>query len=280
MLGAIIGDIAGSTFEFNNTKDYNFPLFDEESNFTDDSICSVAVAEWLVEDPALSHEVLEQKFVELANDYPCPMGGYGGGFHTWLFHPEYLQRYDGLALDGERVPYNSWGNGSAMRVSAVGWMFDTLWQTENAAEISASITHNHPEGIKGAQATAAAIFMARTGSTKEEIRKYIEERYGYDLHRTCDEIRPDYDFDGSCQGTVPEAMIAFLDSHDFEDAIRLAVSLGGDSDTLACITGGIAEAFYKQIPSDLAGDALTLLPPRFIMVMNEMREKGHYIKTY
>jgi ADP-ribosylglycohydrolase len=280
MLGAIIGDIAGSTFEFNNTKDYNFPLFDEESNFTDDSICSVAVAEWLVEDPALSHEVLEQKFVELANDYPCPMGGYGGGFHTWLFHPEYLQRYDGLALDGERVPYNSWGNGSAMRVSAVGWMFDTLWQTENAAEISASITHNHPEGIKGAQATAAAIFMARTGSTKEEIRKYIEERYGYDLHRTCDEIRPDYDFDGSCQGTVPEAMIAFLDSHDFEDAIRLAVSLGGDSDTLACITGGIAEAFYKQIPSDLAGDALTLLPSRFIKVMNEMREKGHYIKTY
>lgn len=280
MLGAIIGDIAGSTFEFNNTKDYNFPLFDEESNFTDDSICSVAVAEWLVEDPNLSHEVLEQKFVELANDYPCPMGGYGGGFHTWLFHPEYLQRYDGLALDGERVPYNSWGNGSAMRVSAVGWMFDTLWQTENAAEISASITHNHPEGIKGAQATAAAIFMARTGSTKEEIRKYIEEKYGYDLHRTCDEIRPDYDFDGSCQGTVPEAMIAFLDSHDFEDAIRLAVSLGGDSDTLACITGGVAEAFYKQIPSDLAGDALTLLPPRFIMVMNEMREKGHYIKTY
>ncbi len=280
MLGAIIGDIAGSTFEFNNTKDYNFPLFDEESNYTDDSICSVAVAEWLLDDPELSHEVLEQKFVEFANEYPCPMGGYGGGFRTWLFYPECLRSYDGFASGGERVPYNSWGNGSAMRVSAVGWMFDTLWQTENAAEISASITHNHPEGIKGAQATAAAIFMARTGSTKEEIRKYIEDTYGYDLHRTCDEIRPYYEFDGSCQGTVPEAIIAFLDSHDFEDAIRLAVSLGGDSDTLACITGGIAEAFYRQIPSDLAGDALNLLPSRFVEVLIRLREHGHYVKTY
>lgn len=280
MLGAIIGDIAGSTFEFYNTKDYNFPLFDVESNYTDDSICSIAVAEWLLDDPTLSHEVLEQKFVEIANEYPCPMGGYGGGFRTWLFYPEFLRSFDGLATCGERVPYNSWGNGSAMRVSAVGWMFDTLWQTENAAEISASITHNHPEGIKGAQATAAAIFMARTGSSKEEIRKYIEEKYGYDLHRTCDEIRPDYSFDGSCQGTVPEAMIAFLDSHDFEDAIRLAVSLGGDSDTLACITGGIAEAFYRQIPSDLAGDALNLLPPRFIEVLDRLRQEGHYITTY
>jgi len=159
-------------------------------------------------------------------------------------------------------------------------MFDTLWQTENAAEISASITHNHPEGIKGAQATAAAIFMARTGSTKEEIRKYIEDKYGYDLHRTCDEIRPYYHFDGSCQGTVPEAMIAFLDSRDFEDAIRLAVSLGGDSDTLACITGGIAEAFYRQIPPDLAGDALDLLPSKFVEVLIRMREQGHYVRIY
>ena len=159
-------------------------------------------------------------------------------------------------------------------------MFDTLWQTENAAEISASITHNHPEGIKGAQATAAAIFMARTGSTKEEIRKYIEEKYGYDLHRTCDDIRPTYYFNGSCQGTVPEAIVAFLDSRDYEDAIRLAVTLGGDSDTIACITGGIAEAFYKEIPSDLAGDALDKLPSRFIEVIGRLQEKGHYIKTF
>ena len=280
MLGAIIGDIAGSTFEFNNTHDYNFPLFDEESNFTDDSICTVAVAEWLLDDPDLSHEVLEQKLVEFANEFPCPMGGYGGGFRTWLFHPECLKDYNGFYTGGERVPYGSWGNGSAMRVSAVGWMFDTLWQTENAAEISASITHNHPEGIKGAQATAAAIFMARTGSTKEEIRKYIEEKYGYDLHRTCDEIRPTYHFNGSCQGTVPEAIIAFLDSRDYEDAIRLAVTLGGDSDTLACITGGIAEAFYKEIPSDLAGDALDKLPPRFVEVIGRLQESGHYIKTF
>ena len=208
------------------------------------------------------------------------MGGYGGGFRTWLFYPERLKDYRGFYTGGERVPYNSWGNGSAMRASAVGWMFDTLWQTENAAEISASITHNHPEGIKGAQATAAAIFMARTGSTKEEIRKYIEEKYGYELHRTCDDIRPTYYFNGSCQGTVPEAIIAFLDSHDFVDAIRLAVSLGGDSDTLACITGGIAEAFYKEIPSDLAGDALDKLPPRFIEVIGRLQEEGHYIKTF
>lgn len=272
MLGAIIGDIAGSTFEFDNTKDYNFPLFAGESNFTDDTICTIAVAEWLLEDKEnLSHEVLEQKFVELANEYTCPMGGYGGGFRTWLFHPEYLRSYDGRPSGGERIPYNSWGNGSAMRVAAVGWMFDTLWQTENAAEISANITHNHPEGVKGAQATAAAIFMGRTGSSKEEIRDYIEKTYGYDLHRTCDDIRPYYTFDGSCQGTVPEAIIAFLDSKDFEDAIRLAVSLGGDSDTLACITGGIAEAYYKEIPADLAGDALELLPERFKEVINQVK---------
>ena len=243
MLGAIIGDIAGSTFEFCNTHDYNFPLFDLFSNFTDDSICTVAVAEWLLDDPNLSHKVLEQKLVEFANEFPCPMGGYGGGFRTWLFYPEQLKDYRGFYTGGERVPYNSWGNGSAMRVSAVGWMFDTLWQTENAAEISASITHNHPEGIKGAQATAAAIFMARTGSTKEEIRKYIEEKYGYDLHRTCDDIRPTYYFNGSCQGTV-------------------------------------AEAFYKEIPSDLAGDALDKLPSRFIEVIGRLQEKGHYIKTF
>lgn len=280
MLGAIIGDIAGSTFEFCNTHDYNFPLFDLFSNFTDDSICTVAVAEWLLDDPNLSHAVLEQKLVEFANEFPCPMGGYGGGFRTWLFYPEQLKDYRGFYTGGERVPYNSWGNGSAMRVSAVGWMFDTLWQTENAAEISASITHNHPEGIKGAQATAAAIFMARTGSTKEEIRKYIEEKYGYDLHRTCDDIRPTYYFNGSCQGTVPEAIVAFLDSRDYKDAIRLAVTLGGDSDTIACITGGIAEAFYKEIPSDLAGDALDKLPSRFIEVIGRLQEKGHYIKTF
>ena len=166
-----------------------------------------------------------------------------------------------------------------MRVSAVGWMFDTLADTERAAERSASITHNHPEGIKGAQATAAAIFLARTGSTKEDIRKYIEEKFGYNLHRTCDDIRPTYHFDSSCQGTVPEAIVAFLDSRDFEDAIRLAVSLGGDSDTLACITGGIAEAFYQKIPAKLAAP-VALLPSRFIKAMDGLRTKGHYLTTY
>ena len=155
-------------------------------------------------------------------------------------------------------------------------MFDTLWQTENAAEISASITHNHPEGIKGAQATAAAIFMARTGSTKEEIRKYIEEKYGYELHRTCDDIRPTYYFNGSCQGTVPEAIIAFLDSSDFENAIRLAVSLGGDSDTLACITGGIAEAYYKEIPEEIVRQMWQRLPECFRQTLKEMQSKFGY----
>ena len=276
MLGAIIGDIVGSRWEFNPTNDYNFELFSDKNGFTDDTICTIAVA-----DAILHHSDDYGKYIhEWCRKYPCPMGGYGGGFRTWLFHPEQLKDYRGFYTGGERVPYNSWGNGSAMRVSAVGWMFDTLWQTENAAEISASITHNHPEGIKGAQATAAAIFMARTGSTKEEIRKYIEEKYGYDLHRTCDDIRPTYYFNGSCQGTVPEAIVAFLDSRDYEDAIRLAVTLGGDSDTIACITGGIAEAFYKEIPSDLAGDALDKLPSRFIEVIGRLQEKGHYIKTF
>ena len=279
MLGAIIGDIAGSTFEFHNTHDYNFPLYARGSNYTDDSICTLAVAEWLLDDPALSHEVLEQKFVDLATHYRCPMSGYGGAFRCWLFRPQQLQNYDGQPSDGRRRPYGSWGNGSAMRVSAVGWMFDTLADTERAAERSASITHNHPEGIKGAQATAAAIFLARTGSTKEDIRKYIEEKFGYNLHRTCDDIRPTYHFDSSCQGTVPEAIVAFLDSRDFEDAIRLAVSLGGDSDTLACITGGIAEAFYQKIPAKLAAP-VALLPSRFIKAMDGLRTKGHYLTTY
>ena len=189
------------------------------------------------------------------------MGGYGGGFNRWLFHPEALGDYGSRDFKpGSRHPYNSFGNGAAMRCSANGWMFDTLEETERVAGLSAAITHNHPEGIKGAQSTAAAIFMARNGKSKEEIRNYISIKYGYNLNRTCDEIRAVYDWDSSCQGTVPEAMVAFLDSTDFESAIRLAVSLGGDSDTLACITGGIAEAFYKTIPESNALKIWGLIP--------------------
>ena len=265
MLGAIIGDTVGSVYEFNNIKIIDFPLFSEKSNYTDDSIMTMAVADWLLKDPTHGMDTLEASLLSFAKKYPCPMGGYGGGFHRWLFKS-----------DGKREPYNSWGNGSAMRVNAVGWMFDTLKETEEVASLSAAITHNHPEGIKGAQATAAAIFMARNGKTKEEIRDYISTKYGYDLNRTCDEIRPVYHWESSCQGTVPEAMVAFLDSTDFESSIRLAVSLGGDSDTLACITGGIAEAYYKEIPDSIAMDIWRLIPMDFKAILKEMEEKSRY----
>lgn len=277
MLGAIIGDTVGSVYEFNNIKTVNFPLFSAKSNYTDDSIMTMAVADWLLKDPTHGMDALEASFISFARKYPCPMGGYGGGFNRWLFFPEDLGDYGSRDFKpGTRHPYNSWGNGSAMRASANGWMFDTLEETERVAGLSAAITHNHPEGIKGAQSTAAAIFMARNGSSKEEIRSYITEKYGYNLNRTCDEIRPVYGWDGSCQGTVPEAMVAFFDSTDFESAIRLAVSLGGDSDTLACITGGIAEAFYKEIPDDIALTEWNLLPEDFKEILKEIEAKSSY----
>ena len=228
MTGAIAGDIIGSVYEFDNIKTTDFPLFTDESDYTDDTIMTVAVADWLLNGGDLV-KVMQQYSAE----YPCPMGGYGGRFSYWL-------------MEENPLPYNSWGNGSAMRVSAVGWKFDSLEKTLEVAKETAIVSHNHPEGIKGAQATAAAIYLARSGKSKQEIKQYIETVFSYDLDRTCDDIRPDYSFDVSCQGTVPEAIIAFLDSSDFEHAIRLAVSLGGDSDTLACITGGIAEANLKN----------------------------------
>lgn len=264
MLGAIIGDTVGSVYEFNNIKTTDFPLFGYRSSYTDDSIMSVAVANWLLTDPKHGLETLKDSLVDFANKYPCPMGGYGGMFNKWLFG------------NGERHPYNSWGNGSAMRASAVGWMFDSIEETERAAKISAEITHNHPEGIKGAQATAAAIFMAHNGKSKSEIKDYISKTYGYNLNRNCDEIRKVYDWDSSCQGTVPEAFCAFLDSTDFESAIRLAVSLGGDSDTLACITGGIAEAFYKEIPDTIALKIWEIIPQSFKEILLKMTKQGFY----
>lgn len=264
MLGAIIGDIAGSVYEFDNIKTTDFPFFSNRSIYTDDSVMSIAVADWLLHDSNHTHSVLEETMVRIAHDFPCPIGGYGGSFYQWLFSGR------------ERKPYNSWGNGSAMRVSAVGWAFNTLEETLRVAEISATITHNHPEGIKGAQATAAAIFLSRNGKTKNEIKAYIEEEFGYDLHRTCDEVRPCYQFEESCQGTVPEAIIAFLDSSDFENAVRLAVSLGGDSDTLACITGGIAEAYYKEIPEEIVQQMWQRLPASFQLILQEMKLRFGY----
>ena len=280
MLGAIIGDTVGSVYEFNNTKDVNFQLFCSRSSYTDDSLMSLAVAKWLTVDRLFSHKVLEDIMVEIAMEYPCPMGGYGGGFYRWLFASEMLEDYENDTRSSERKPYNSWGNGSAMRASAVGWMFDNLEETERVAEFSASITHNHPEGIKGAQATAAAIFLARNGYSKDEIREYIEQRFGYDLSKTWSEIHPTYGWEDSCQGTVPPAIIAFLDSKDFEDAIRLAVSLGGDSDTLACITGGISEAFYKKIPQEMIDQTLSKLDAPLYAILESFASSSFYCNQF
>ena len=276
MLGAIIGDMAGSIYEFANTKRTDFPFFSERSNYTDDSIMTLAVAEWLLTDSQHTHESLERIMVRYAEEYPYPMGGYGGGFARWLFAPEGLINYKTGEIAGGRVPYNSWGNGAAMRASAVGWMFDTLEETEQVAAISASITHDHPEGIKGAQATAAAIFLARTGKSKSEIKDYIQCRFKYDLSVPSDEIRRNYGWEDSCQGTVPPAIRAFLDSSDYESAVRIAVSLGGDSDTLACITGGIAEAFYGEIPDEIVDIALARLPEEFKCLLDRFTESSFY----
>lgn len=254
MTGAIAGDIIGSVYEFDNIKTTDFPLFTNESDYTDDTIMTVAVADWLLNGGDLA-KVMQR----YGREYPYPTGGYGGRFSGWL-------------REKDPLPYNSWGNGSAMRVSAVGWMFDSLEKTLEVAKETAIVTHNHPEGIKGAQATAAAIYLARTGKSKQDIKQYIETAFSYDLGRTCDEIRPFYRFNESCQGTVPEAIIAFLDSSDFENAIRLAVSLGGDSDTLACITGGIAEAFYG-IPEDIERQVYDKLPGTFQKVIKEFKNK-------
>lgn len=259
MIGAVLGDIIGSVYEFEPIKRVNFSLFSEDSSYTDDTIMTFAVMDWLV-----NKNDLIQTMQRYGRMYPCPMGGYGYGFSKWL-RAENPQ------------PYDSWGNGSAMRVSPIGWAFPTLYETLEAARQAALVSHNHPEGIKGSQATAASIFLARSGKPKEEIRQYIEIAFGYNLHRSCDEIRPDYRFNESCQETVPEAIIAFLDSTDFENAIRLAVSLGGDSDTLACITGGIAEAFYG-VPEELQKKAEEILPEDFLDLLNRFRQKfGEYI---
>ena len=280
MLGAIIGDTVGSHYEFNNTKDYKFQMFHKDSCYTDDSIMTVAVANWLLSDPGHTFQALEDSMVLFGRECPCPMGGYGGMFRRWLFFPETLLSKGEPLYESAtgRYPYGSFGNGSAMRVSPVGWFFDSLEKTMEVAKLSAEITHNHPEGIKGAQATAAAIFLARTGKTKEEIRSFIEDTFGYELQKSWDYWHPIYRWDETCQGTVPQAIIAFLDSTDFEDAIRKAVSLGGDSDTLACITGGIAEAFYKEIPAYMVERTEARFPEVFRKVIAELKKKTFYGK--
>lgn len=268
--------MVGSVYEFDNIKRTDFPFFSQLSTYTDDSIMTVAVAEWLLSDNRHTHQTLEDIMVRYATAFPFPMGGYGGRFAQWLFRPERLVDYRTGELAGRRGPYNSWGNGAAMRVSAVGWKFRNLEETEKVAALSASITHDHPEGMKGAQATAAAIFLARTGKSKREIKEYIQNRFGYDLDTHTDEIRKTYGWEDSCQGTVPPAIRAFLDSTDFESAVRIAVSLGGDSDTLACITGGIAEAYYGEIPDDICKKAMGMLPTEFIHVLKVFGQGSFY----
>lgn len=232
MLGAIAGDMIGSRFEWHNHKSKDFELFTDASCFTDDSVLTVAQA-----DSLLSGVPFAEKLKEYFWRYPH--AGYGGRFFRW-------------AGSDSREPYNSFGNGSAMRVSPVGWYFNDLSTVLSGARHSAAVTHDHPEGIKGAQATAAAIFLARIGENKADIRDFIVERFGYRFDFTLDDIRPHYQFDVTCQGSVPQALQAFFEASDFEDAIRNAVSIGGDSDTIACITGGIAEAFYGEVPAAIA----------------------------
>ena len=231
IIGAIIGDIVGSRFEWMNNRSTEFDFLTEVNKFTDDTVMTCAVADWLVNDSNLAEELRTW-----ANKYP--KAGYGGKFREWVFDKNILPAY------------NSYGNGSAMRVSPVGFYATSFGEALELAKRSAEVTHNHPEGIKGAQAIASAIFFARAGRTKDEIKEIIEEWFGYDLNRKLDDIRPVYKFDATCQGSVSEAIIAFLESDDYESAIRLAISIGGDSDTIACMTGGIAAAYYG-IPDEI-----------------------------
>jgi len=247
LIGAIAGDIIGSVYEWNNIKTTDFELFRSTSTFTDDSILTVATMDVIINNG--NYAETYQKYGRIYFNK-----GYGGSFRKWL-------RSDNLK------PYNSWGNGSAMRVSPVGWYGKDLEQVLSEAKKSAEVTHNHPEGIKGAQAVAAAVYLARNNSSKEEIKKTIMDNFNYDLNRKLDDIRPGYEFDVSCQGSVPEAIIAFLESNDFEEAIRLAISIGGDSDTIACITGGIAEAFYKEIPELIIVEVLKRLDKKLITII-------------
>lgn len=258
MLGAIIGDIIGSVYEgFSAIKTKDFPLFSERCHFTDDTVLTIAVADTILHNG---------DYVERLKWYyhRYPKAGYGKGFKSWALLPS-------------SQPYYSFGNGSAMRVSPIGFAFNDLETVLNEAKRSAEVTHNHPEGIKGAQAVASAVFLAITTQDKTLIKSYIQTNFGYNLEETLDEIRPNYHFNSSCQGSVPQAMIAFLESTDFEDAIRNAISIGGDSDTIACIAGGIADAFYGKIPNKIVQRALVCLSePQYLILEEFMSKFGNW----
>lgn len=276
MIGAIIGDIVGSQFEFINYtskdqmfKDYHFEYFTDKCKPTDDTVLSIAVAESILNDKT---HLLHQSLKEYGRKYPN--AGYGGSFLNWL-------------ASENHEPYNSYGNGSAMRVSSVGWLFDTREDVMKYAEITANATHNHPEGVKGAQAIAMAIFLARNKKSKTIIKNTIQNLFDYNLDRTLDEIRPTYQFSATCQETVPEAIIAFLESESFEDCLKKAISIGGDSDTIACMACSIAEAYYgiETIPQNLIDGALYILNIKYpelhtkaVKIINELYERDN--KTY
>lgn len=248
MIGGIIGDIIGSTYEFNPVRRKDFEFFRTDSTFTDDTVLTVATM-----DAILNNIPYGDAYRKYYRDYPNR--GWGGMFRMW-------------GLRDEALPYNSFGNGSAMRVGPVGWAFNSLDKVLEEAKKSAEVTHNHPEGIRGAQAVAGAIFLARTGKSKREIARFIEDTFFYDLDRSIGEIRKTSEFNETCMVSVPEAIICFLDSDSYEDAIRNAISLGADADTQACIAGSIAEAFYGEIPKELEFRALALLPQEFIHTVN------------
>lgn len=263
MYGAILGDMVGAPYEFDRgNKSKDFEMFNRDVHYTDDSVMTFAVADAILKAGIDADEqTMKKNFVDCMQKWgnKYPHAGYGGRFAGWL-------------RSRDPQPYNSWGNGSAMRVSPVGWLFDTMERTREVARWSAEVTHNHPEGVKGAEATAAAIFMARNGAGKTEIRDYVTGNFGYDLSRTCDEIHPGYYHVESCMETVPEAMTAFLEGVDFEDAIRTAVSLGGDCDTLTCIAGGIAEAFFG-IPAKMVQEVKKRLENDMLQVLSRFNEQ-------
>lgn len=259
MFGAALGDIVGSEYEFMPIKSKDFVFLDNTMDYTDDTIMTVAVAEALLNSDINDEETTKNNMIasmrKWGRRYPYPTGAYGSMFSSWL------------RLDNPKA-YNSWGNGSAMRVSAAGWLYETMEETRKAARLSSEVTHNHPEGIKGAEATASAIFLARKGESKDSIKAYIEREYGYNLDRPLSEIRKTYSFDGSCQGTVPESIICFLEGVDTEDTIRNAISLGGDADTMGAIAGSIAEAYWKE---DLSEMVRSYLPDDLYSVLSMIK---------
>lgn len=258
MLGAIAGDIAGSTYEWSDIRYMDIHVFAPGSHFTDDTVMTIAIAEWIETDTALRKDTLIQLLRKWGNRYPN--AGYGKLFSRWL-------------ISDNPEPYNSFGNGSAMRVSPIGWACDTIESTIDIAGKSASVTHNHPEGIKGAQAIASAVFLAKRHYSKDDIRDFITARFGYSLNRTCDDIRTHQTCDATCMRSVPEAITAFLESRDFESTIRTAISLGGDTDTLACMAGAIAEAYYDGVPENIRNGVYAMIPDEFRNIIKQMKYK-------